>query len=484
MVVLLTNRPEYANDIAEEIRLFLGFCDIRFESAPDAALKVSADLFEREENTFVAVASAGAKNRHELRFRLPDDARLTRKKLEKRHMKLAVYHLMRELYPSIAPPWGSLTGIRPTKLFRELSKEGDATEASRIFTETFCVSPQKTALAARVAAVQEPVIQSIGTRDLDIYVGIPFCRTRCAYCSFGSVVPKDASMLDSYLEALNEDILLGARLVHEGGYRVRAAYIGGGTPTILSAAQLNDLLTRLHRAYGDLGGELTVEAGRPDTIDREKLSVLLAQGVNRISINPQTMNDETLRRMGRAHSAADVLDAFSMARGMGFKWINMDLIAGLPGETPDDMADSCGMIERLAPENLTVHALAVKRSSGLKASLGGAALPSQEDAMAMIDIGAETAARLKMLPYYMYRQKYMSGNLENVGYAEPSFVCRYNIDMMEEGCSILSHGAGAMTKRVFNGENRIERIPAPKDVSTYMQKLEQLDTKKRAQFLD
>jgi oxygen-independent coproporphyrinogen-3 oxidase len=227
-----------------------------------------------------------------------------------------------------------------------------------------------------------------------------------------------------------------------------------------------------------------VEAGRPDTIDREKLSVLLAHGVNRISINPQTMNDETLRRMGRAHSEADTIGAFSMAREMGFSWINMDLIAGLPGESPADMAHSCRIIEELSPENLTVHALALKRSSGLKATLGGAALPSQQEAETMLRIGAETAASLNMQPYYMYRQKYMSGNLENVGYAKPDYVCRYNIDMMEEGCSILAHGAGAMTKRVFDDENRIERVPAPKDVNTYMQKLALLDEKKRAQFLD
>lgn len=464
--------------------MFLGFCDIRLESSPDAAMTLSIDLVERENGSYAVLASDGQGHRCELHFLMEDGSRLARKKLEKRHMKLAVYHLMRQLYPAIEPPWGSLTGIRPTKLFRELSGVSSTAEATRMFTEVFCVSPEKTALASRIAAVQEPVLRSIGARDLDIYVGIPFCRTRCAYCSFGSVVPKDASMLKSYLEALYQDISLGAKLVRDGAYRPRAFYIGGGTPTILSAAQIDDLLTKLYHAYGDLGEELTVEAGRPDTIDREKLAVLLAHGVNRISINPQTMNDETLGRMGRAHSASDILRAFSTAREMGFSWINMDLIAGLPGETPADMEHSCRIVERLLPENLTVHALALKRSSGLKATLGGAALPSQEDAETMLGIGAETAARLGMQPYYMYRQKYMSGNLENVGYAKPDSICHYNIDMMEEGCSILAHGAGAMTKRVFAGENRIERVPAPKDVNTYMQKLTLLDEKKRAQFLD
>lgn len=464
--------------------MFLGFCDIRPESAAEAELTISVELVERGDSRFAAVASAGEGNHYELSFQMEDGPSLLRKKLEKRHMKLAVYHLMRRMYPAITPPWGSLTGIRPTKLFRELSIESGTAEAARMLSEVFCVLPEKTALAARIVAAQEPVIQSIGARDLDVYVGIPFCRTRCAYCSFGSTVPKDEAMLDRYQEALYQDISLGARLVHDGGYRVRAAYIGGGTPTILSAAQLDGLLTHLYRAYDDLGEELTVEAGRPDTIDREKLAVLQTNGVHRISINPQTMNDETLCRMGRAHSARDILDAYAMARDMGFTWINMDLIAGLPGETPADMAHSCRVLEGLAPDNLTVHALAVKRSSGLKMALGGAALPAQADAEAMLHIGAETAARLNMLPYYMYRQKYMSGNLENVGYATPAAICRYNIDMMEEACSILAHGAGAMTKRVFDGENRIERVPAPKDVSTYIQKLALLDAKKRALFLD
>lgn len=482
MVAIQTNRTEYANDIAEEMRLFLGFTDISLNASPEAEWTLTVELFENDGQCCVRASARGL--HYENAFRQEGGSRLARKKLEKRHIKLAAYHLMRDMFPAIQPPWGSLTGIRPTKLFRELSDAAGDDAAATQFLDVFCVTPEKTVLARRITRLQRETIDSAGPRDLDIYVGIPYCRTRCLYCSFGSVIPKRPEDVETYLHTLYEDIRLGALLASDGGYRVRAAYIGGGTPTILSAGQLDALLTHMKRCYGSLGAELTVEAGRPDTIDREKLLVLRAHETDRISINPQTMNDETLRRVGRSHNAADTVAAFELARALGFSWINMDLIAGLPGERTAQMEHSCKEILRLGPDNLTVHALAVKRSSRLKLDLDAYALPGQEDAGAMIRLGAETAEALGMLPYYMYRQKYMSGNLENVGYARPERICRYNIDMMEESVSILAHGAGAMSKRLFSGENRIERIPAPKDVPAYIQKLPQLDERKRRQFLD
>ncbi len=481
MVALVTNRKEYANDIAEEIRLFLGFADVSLSEPSGDEMTVNVQLSESD-GLYTVCASAGSE-RYTDRFEIPESSPLMKKKLEKRHIKLAAYHLMRRLYPEIQPPWGSLTGIRPTKLFRELSAEQGETAATDSFLNVFCVTPEKTALARRICAVQREVLLSAEPRDIDIYVGIPFCRTRCLYCSFGSVVPRQTAELEAYLDALFEDIRLGGALTRDGGYRVRAAYVGGGTPTILNAGQLDRLLSHMRHVYGTFD-ELTVEAGRPDTIDREKLCVLKAHGVRRISINPQSMNDETLLRVGRSHTAADTVKAFFLARELGFDRINMDLIAGLPGETPSDMERSCLAIERLGPDNLTVHALAVKRSSRLKDCMEEYALPTAREAGAMTAIGAELAERLHMQPYYMYRQKYMSGNLENVGYARPDCICRYNIDMMEESIGILSHGAGAMTKRVFEGENRIERVPSPKDVPTYIRKLPLLNEQKRRQFLD
>ena len=385
------------------------------------------------------------------------------------------------MYPDVATPWGSLTGIRPTKLFRELSQEGGEAAARKQFIELFDVSQEKTDLAARICAVQEPFIRSVQPNEIDVYAGIPFCKTKCLYCSFPSEVLGKQDRLSHYLEVLKHDIAAGAALVRERGLSVRSFYMGGGTPTVLSAGQMDELLSFLLEQYGSFGIEATVEAGRPDTIDREKLLVLKRHGIDRISINPQTMNDETLKRVSRSHTREDIIRVYELAREIGFASINMDLIAGLPGETAEDMRRSCDTIALLRPDNLTVHSLAIKRSSSLKKELDDHALASAAQAEEMTRIGADCASLMGMNPYYMYRQKYMSGNLENVGYALSGKECVYNIDMMEETASILSHGAGTMTKRVFFGENRIERLPSPKDVPTYLNKLDKL-IEDKAQF--
>ena len=251
----------------------------------------------------------------------------------------------------------------------------------------------------------------------------------------------------------------------------------------MNADQLDRLLTHFESVYGGYGTECTVEAGRPDTITKEKLAVLKAHGIGRISINPQTMNDETLRRIGRAHTSAEIRETYALARAVGFDSINMDLIAGLPGEDENDFARTLEEIIALRPDNLTVHTLAVKRSSRLKEQLERYPLPSKESVTHMIDMGFDAAKRIGLWPYYMYRQKYQNGNLENVGYAGRETICMYNIDMMEETTSILAHGANAMTKRIFNAERRVERIAAPKDVPTYANKLDALDRQKRALLL-
>lgn len=486
MIAISTNRPEYRNDIAEEIRLFLGLAEIVLleEIDPANAELVFELQLTRENNRYTLAAKAGTVTEQDS-FDLPANAsKLLVKKLEKRALKLACYRLLKRLYPDVATPWGSLTGIRPTKLYRELTLEGGDAFAWETFLSTFDVSPEKTALAARICAVQKPDIDSVQANDIDVYVGIPFCKTKCLYCSFPSEVLGKADRLTGYLDALTRDIAAGAALARERGFRVRSFYMGGGTPTVLTADQLDELLSFVLAQYDSFGMEATVEAGRPDTIDREKLAVLKRLGVGRISINPQSMNDETLRRVGRSHTADDIRRVYDLAREIGFDLINMDLIAGLPGETPEDMQKSCDEIARLRPDNLTVHSLAIKRSSLLKKQLDEHPLASAADAERMTAIGAGCAESLGMNPYYMYRQKYMSGNLENVGYALPQKECVYNIDMMEETASILSHGAGTMTKRVFGGENRIERLPSPKDVPTYLGKLDRLIADKAAFFAE
>lgn len=484
MIAIRTNRTEYRNDIAEEIRLFLGFVEISlYEEILPAQTECIFDIeLTRNGAHYELAAGAGGFMTRDSFALAANASALTVKKLEKRAIKLACYRLLKQMYPGVATPWGSLTGIRPTKLFRELSGEGGTDRARAAFRETFDVTEEKTRLAERICTVQEPYIRSIGTNDIDVYVGIPFCKTKCLYCSFPSEVLGKNDRLARYLEALKRDIAAGAELVRKHEFHVRSFYMGGGTPTVLSAEQLDDLLSFANSCYGSFGLEATVEAGRPDTIGRDKLLVLKRYGIGRISINPQTMNDDTLRRVGRTHTADDIRRVFEQAREIGFDSINMDLIAGLPGETAADMRRSCEAVAQMQPDNLTVHSLAVKRSSLLKASLEEYPLASAAEAGEMTEIGAAFAANMGMRPYYMYRQKYMSGNLENVGYALPGKECVYNIDMMEETASILSHGAGTMTKRVFGGENRIERVPSPKDVPTYLEKLDRLIAHKETFF--
>lgn len=492
MIVLSTNKISFWNDISEEIRLFCGLTPVVAPMTEGADLPVGdgettididVSLFDDVSGRY-ALAVSGT---HSARFDAAEETgdALIDKRNTKRALKSAAFHLMRSLYPSVSTPWGSLTGIRPTKLFRELTLASDAASARNAFLSTFDVSAEKTALAEEICSVQSPYISSVDVKkDIDLYIGIPFCKTRCLYCSFASEVIGKEDKLTPYLRALHDDIAAGAELCADTGRKVRNVYFGGGTPTVLSAEQLNRLLRCIRESYGGFGTEITVEAGRPDTITSEKLAVMREYGVERISVNPQTMNDETLKRIGRTHTAREIVEAYEMARSYGFRVINMDLIAGLPGETPDDFEKTLAAVTALKPENLTVHSLAIKRSSRLKQYLELYPLPSSYDTERMIDMGREAATAMGMRPYYMYRQKYMSGNLENTGYALPGTECVYNIDMMEETVSIMAHGGSGISKRVFNTGNRVERIPNPKEVRVYIEKQQTLQNSKRSLFTE
>ena len=494
MVTLRTNRPGFFNDIAEEIRLFFDAVDILpSEDTCTSTLQEGDALVIVELDTgddpWLASASVtlydGDKNMSATYcYRHPavQGGPLIQKRYEKRCAKIAVFRALRQIFPEALLPWGSLTGIRPTRLLRELIQVEGPREAQRMFLEEFDVAHDKLRLCEEINAAQEAVFQSQTTNDLDVYIGIPFCASRCLYCSFLSQVRGPKTDMGPYLAALKEDIRLGAVLMRESGHKLRAMYLGGGTPTVLTRDELADLLSYALEAYGGYGMELTVEAGRPDTITREKLVLMKELGVGRISINPQTMNAETLLRIGRSHTPADIKACYAMAREIGFSSINMDLIAGLPGESASDMARTLEEIKALAPENLTVHTLAIKRSSKLKERLAEFPLATPLEAEVMVEMGRQSAAAIGLMPYYMYRQKYMRGNLENVGYAKPDKICIYNVDMMEETTSILAHGAGAMSKRVFGGEHRVERIPNPKDIETYIAKLHTVDAQKRMLF--
>ena len=401
------------------------------------------------------------------------------KRLQKRLCKITLYELLKQV-TGTQPPWGSLTGIRPTRLVYEGMASGMTLErAAASLCETFDVQTEKAELLRRIVA-EQLTLPLPAEDEADVYLSIPFCRTRCAYCSFPGEAADAKSDMDGYLTALTQEMEAAQRLMLRTGRKLRALYIGGGTPTALSEKQFARLIEHTCELFpGAL--EFTVEAGRPDTITRGKLQTLLDFGVTRISINPQTMNDATLVRIGRDHTAAQTEEAFQLARDMGFRNINMDVIAGLPGETVADFAHTMQAIERLAPDSLTVHTLAVKRSS--KLNLERTPLPDGEAAAQMVSLGEETAARMGLVPYYLYRQKYMAGQQQNVGYARAGAACLYNVDIMEENTSIVACGAGAISKRVFTDrELRIERAPNVSNVGVYVGRVAEMVERKEDLF--
>lgn len=374
-----------------------------------------------------------------------------------------------------APPWGMLTGVRPVKLPTREMAAGATPEQARASLERDCyVSPERAKLAVDCAQASLNAQRTLKEDEVSLYVGIPFCPTRCAYCSFVSAdVGRTLKLLEPYLDALLEEIDALGRILERTGKGLRTFYMGGGTPTTLSAAQLDRLLTRCREVLPLEGcTEYTVEAGRPDTIDRAKLEVLKGHGVGRISINPQTLEDPVLQAIGRRHSAQDILDAYALAREVGFESINMDLIAGLPRDSFEGFCRSLNGVLELAPENITVHTLALKKGSRLMEQ--GGALPSGEETARMLDYSLERLSGKGYLPYYLYRQKYMSGSLENVGWCLSGQESVYNIVMMEELQTVVSIGGGGVTKLVDRAAGTIVRQPNPKYPHDYLAALDRV----------
>ena len=415
---------------------------------------------------------------------IPDDAderlrELHRKRAARRLCKNALYVMLRKT-TGIHPPWGSLSGIRPTHLIYEGLDMGLSLEdASARLVNEFDVTPEKARLLKEIVEVQRQ-LPPPGDEWMDVYVGIPFCTTRCAYCSFSSGELGRGELVEPYLAALFRELEAGRAILRESGKRLRAVYVGGGTPTALTEDQLRRLLDQLTAAFPG-AAEYTVEAGRPDTITPGKLRAIREAGVQRISINPQTMNERTLAVIGRAHTVAQVYEAYDMARAEGLRHINMDVIAGLPGEGVADFAHTMAAARSLRPESLTVHTLAIKRSSRMH--LENAPLPDGAAAARMVDMGRETAQELGLEPYYIYRQKHMAGNLENVGYALPGHACQYNVDIMEENTHILALGAGGISKRVYPEEGHIGRAPNVQNIGEYIARVDEMARRKRVLFL-
>lgn len=389
-------------------------------------------------------------------------------------------------------PWGILTGIRPAKIVYEMIESGmDSKEILNKLNNFYLISPKKASLAYSVAQTESRFLKSNADDIISLYLGIPFCTTRCNYCSFASnSINKYSHLVDKYLDCLKKEIkIISDDIINKYKLKIQTIYIGGGTPTAINQDQLKDLLWYIEDTLDlkDLE-EYTLEAGRPDTIDIKKLEVIKSSKVDRISINPQSMNLQTLKTIGRNHRPEDIIRAFYQARDMGFNNINMDVIVGLPGENIDMFKYTMDKIKELAPENLTVHSLSIKRASQLREDIddlenrADALLADDKLANSMTDMSYEYALSMGMHPYYLYRQKNIAGNLENVGYCKPGFESIYNIQIMEEKQTIIALGAGAVTKVVYNGERKIERAFNVKDLGSYINRVEEMAEKKKGLF--
>ncbi len=369
------------------------------------------------------------------------------------------------------PAWGALAGVRPTKIStRHLQEGGNRKSADKLLKDIYFVTPQRRELALDCSEATVNATQKLEKQDISLYIGIPFCPTRCSYCSFVSrTVGKNTDLIEPYLHTLYQEMEHTGKLLANSGHRVRTIYIGGGTPTTLNADQMAQLLDKVGESF-DLSAclEFTVEGGRPDTLNQEKLRTIYLHGADRMSINPQTMEDNVLRACGRPHTAAQVEVAYAEARNAGFEAINMDLIAGLPEDSYDGFCRSLDKVAALNPANITVHTLALKKGADLFEKRGN--LPSFGDVSRMVDYANTTLRSLGYKPYYLYRQKYMSGAFENVGWSRDNLDCLYNIYMMEEIHTILSLGGGGMNK-VNLPDGSLQRFHNPKFPEQYIAQL-------------
>lgn len=475
MYIIRVNRAKYEYEIHSLVKAFYPEEEVRVLS-PDSAVKDAKVREEKpkleiffEENSVTIRGEAGG-------MTVPSDA--------KDAFGAAFYRYLsgmaqREL------PWGNLTGIRPTKIAMTMLEEGkNEEEILKFLCEKHFVSEKKALLGLDIAKREREILAPIDYGNgYSLYIGIPFCPTTCLYCSFTSFpIVSWKKRVGEYLAALYQEMEFTAGIYRDK--KIDTVYIGGGTPTTLEAKELERLLCRLESVF-DLTKlkEFTVEAGRADSITAEKLAVLRAHGVTRISVNPQTMKDETLRLIGRQHTVAQVREAFLLARQAGFNNINMDMILGLPGETAEDVAATIEALKELSPDSLTVHSLAVKRASSLRDWVGEHGLSMLQNTEETMGIAAAGAKALSMKPYYLYRQKNMTGNLENVGYAREGCYGIYNILIMEEKQTIIAVGAGSVSKRVYP-DGRIERSENVKDVSQYIERIGEMIERKRVLLED
>lgn len=481
MIEVITDRPGFEYDIHSLVKAFFPGEEVsvrvREEFQEDTSLRLSVKFSDTQVQA--ELLEEGTSRDRRTQVIDYEDRRET-----KNHLKRLIYRMLSD-YTGQKLPWGSLTGIRPVKIVMQLLEEGKTNvEAAAYMRDHYLASREKAALSVAIANRERYVLRNIDYQDgYSLYVGIPFCPSTCLYCSFTSYpLSLWEKRMDEYLDALFQEFDYAAEAFRDK--KLNTIYIGGGTPTTLSPARLDRLLQKLRTVFHtEHLQEYTVEAGRPDSITREKLQVLLDHGIDRISINPQTMKDETLRIIGRHHTVAQTKEAFALAREMGFSHINMDLIIGLPGEGYEDVEHTMQEVAALGPDSVTIHSLAIKRAARLNLFKEEYAEMGLENNMQIMDMTARYCTEMGLSPYYLYRQKNMAGNFENVGYAKTDKAGIYNILMMEEKQTIIACGAGSISKRVYP-DGRIERCENVKDVSQYIERIGEMIERKRVLLED
>lgn len=473
MITVTVNEPKFEYDIHSLVKAFFPSEDVKV--IPEEEGK-EADFFVTYSKEFFSFEDHGGK----CHFSVPVKENASRIE-EKNTVKRLIYSSLKE-YTGKELVWGDLTGIRPTKIPRKMLDEGKSEEEIlRYMKDTYFISDEKGLLAIDIAKRERKIIEPLSKKGYSVYIGIPFCPTTCLYCSFTSnPIAMWKNRVDDYLSALEKEIIFTGK--ERSGQVIDTIYIGGGTPTSLDANQLERLLSSVDK-YLDTSHllEYTVEAGRADSISIEKLKILKAHGVTRVSVNPQTMNQATLDLIGRRHTVSDVIRAFNDARDVGFSNINMDIILGLPGEGIPEVTRTIEEIVKLSPDSLTVHSLAVKRGSRLYEHVTELGYDTMINTRETMEIAAMGAGRLSMKPYYLYRQKNMAGNFENTGYATEGNYGIYNILIMEELEPIVALGAGSVSK-VITKEGKLVRNDNVKDVSLYIEKTDEMLERKRELF--
>lgn len=482
MIGIVLENHDFYNETADIVRMYFGRCDIE---RTEGALADSQSFLRDMEVLLISRLEASGKTmkcvsryrdvHREAEASEEDTVEPSDKKSLKQLVKKSMYKLLSGVFGKEFP-WGILTGIRPVKIVHELMDKGvsEVDIAGRLMRD-YMMKEDRARLAVEIAEIERPFIYPFNDRVVSVYIGIPFCPSRCHYCSFTSNPIKGyGAYVEPYLDSLMKELSEVAEYMKARGVRVQSLYIGGGTPTALDARQLEKLVKCAVKSFGYNIAEFTCEAGRPDSITLEKLEVLRDNGAGRISINPQTMNDATLKRIGRAHTADQIVESFKLARRTGFNNINTDLILGLPGEGIEQLTHTLEEIKKLEPESVTVHTMAIKRASIYNESSMNSGASEDEHVSDMMEYAKDLLRKMSLRPYYLYRQKHMLQNLENIGFAKPGYECIYNMQIMEERQTNVAFGADAVTKIVINGENRIERQHNIKDVKLYIERLDEM----------